>query len=355
MASVTTALVTGAGALLGQGILRALRLAGRALRIVSADPDARAPGHWLGDLAVTVPPANDPAYLSRIEQVIERERVDVLLVGTDVELRALAAARSRLEREHGVHVLVSPPETISIADDKLLTATFLAAHGFPAPRSAPASDGDAVRRLADEAGLPLFVKPRQGARSVGTRVIETPSALVRACVEEPSLVVQELLPGGDGEYTAGALVFGGACRAVVVLRRDLKDGNTFRAYRDASCARFDPFVARIAEATGTYGPCNLQFRLRGGEPVVFEINARFSGTTPVRALFGFNEVGAVLDYLIDGTPVPAPRLRDGVVLRATGDLFVEARQIEQLRAEGRLAALRAAETSFFVPQHSADV
>ena len=32
---------------------------------------------------------------------------------------------------------------------------------------------------------------------------------------------------------------------------------------------------------------------------MFEINARFSGTTPVRAIFGFNEVGALLDHLRD--------------------------------------------------------
>lgn len=350
MARLITVLVTGAGALLGQGILRALRLTDRAVRIVSADPDPRASGHWLGDVAVTIPLARDPAYLPRMEQIIAREKVDVLLVGTDVELGVLAGARPRLEREHGVRVVVSPPDAVEIADDKLLTARFLGEHGFPAPRSALASDGHAVRRLAEEAGLPLFVKPRRGARSVGAHVVETAAALARACAEESSLVVQELLPGAEGEFTAGALVFGGTCQAVVVLRRDLKDGNTYRAYRDPSCARFDPFVARVAEAIGAHGPCNLQFRLRGGDPVVFEINARFSGTTPVRAVFGFNEVGAVLDHLLDGIPVRPPHLRDGVVLRTTGDLLVEDAQIEQLRTEGRLTAARADELPFVVPR-----
>jgi len=348
--AVTTVLVTGAGALLGQGILRSLRLTDRALRIVSADPDARAAGHWLGDVAVTVPLASDPAYLARIEEIVAREEVDVVLVGTDVELGVLAVARKRLERERGVRVVVSPPDVVEIADDKWLTTTFLAAHGFPSPRSALASDRDAVLRLADEVGLPLFAKPRRGARSVGARAINTRSALAAACAEEPSLIVQELLPEEDGEYTAGTLVLDGRCHAVVVLRRDLKEGNTLRAYREPSCSRFDSFVARVAEALGAYGPCNFQFRLRDGEPVVFEVNVRFSGTTPVRAIFGFNEVGALLDHLLDGTPVPAPRLRDGVVLRATSDLFVEQAQIEQLRDYRRLAAPRADAIPFLAPR-----
>lgn len=350
MARLTTILVTGAGALLGQGILRSLRLADRPLRIITADPDPRASGHWLGDMAAVIPFASDPGYLARVEDVLAREQVDVVLVGTDMELAVFAVARDRLEREHGVRVVVCPPDVVEIADDKWLTARFLAGHDFPAPRSALSSDRDAVFRLAEEVGLPLFAKPRRGARSVGARVIRTLAALAAVCAEETSLVVQELLPEKDGEYTAGSLVLDRTCHGVVVLRRDLREGNTFRAYREPSCSRFDHFVARVGEALGAYGPCNFQFRLRDGEPVVFEINARFSGTTPIRAIFGFNEVGALLDYLIDGTPVPAPRLRDGIVLRTTGDLFVERPQVVQLGEKGCLEAPRAEAIPFVTPR-----
>jgi carbamoyl-phosphate synthase large subunit len=128
---------------------------------------------------------------------------------------------------------------------------------------------------------------------------------------------------------------------VVVLRRDLRDGNTYRAYREPGCSQHDAFIVRVAEALGSHGPCNFQFRLRDGEPVVFEINARFSGTTPVRAIFGFNEVAAIVDLLLDGRPIPVPHLREGVVLRTTGDVFVDAGQIDLLRCERRLEAPRA--------------
>jgi len=310
MAQITTVLVTGAGTLLGQGILRSLHLCGRPLRIVTADPDARAAGHWLGDVATLVPFVTDPGYLAVVEGIIERERIDVVLIGTDVELAVLSAARRRLEREHGVHILVCPPEVVEIADDKWCTATF----------------------LAEEVGFPLFAKPRRGARSVGARAIETSAVLAAACAAEPSLIVQEMLSGEAGEYTAGAIVLEGKCRSVVVLRRDLREGNTFRAYYERANSDFAPFIAHVAEALGVHGPCNFQFRLRDREPVIFEINARFSGTTPLRAFFGFNEVSALLDWLIDGTAIPEPRLREGVVLRTTSDLYLDREQVDQLRA-----------------------
>ena len=353
---MTTVLVTGAGTLLAQGIIRAMRLTGRPLRIVTADPDARAAGHWLGDTARTLPVASDPAYVASLEEIVGAERVDIVLPGTDVELPVLSRCREELERRYAVRVLVSDPRVVEIADDKWLTARFLAEHGFPAPRSALATDEGNVARLAEEFGFPLFAKPRRGARSVGARVIESRSALAVACAREPSLVVQELLPGDEGEYTAGSIVVEGKCHGVVTLRRDLRDGNTFRAYREDAYGRFDRFLASVSETLGAHGPCNLQFRLRRGEPVIFEINARFSGTTPIRAIFGFNELAAVLDWFLDGTPIPAPRLSEGTVLRTTGDLLIERSALERLRAEGRLDGPRAIAVPFLIsPRRSDDV
>ena len=46
---------------------------------------------------------------------------------------------------------------------------------------------------------------------------------------------------------------------------------------------------KIAEALGSIGPLNIQGRWNGSQFIPFEINPRFSGTTPMRALAGFNE------------------------------------------------------------------
>lgn len=343
-----TVFVTGAGALVGQGILRALRMSSLPTRIVTGDPDHRAAGHWLGDAAYTIPMADEPTYLERVEAVLERESVSVLLVGTDVELGVLSRARPRLEAAYGVRVVVSPPKVIAIADDKWKTVEFLRGHGFPVPRSALATDRVAVRKLLAAVGLPVFVKPRRGARSQGAQIVHSATSLELLCKARPHLIVQELIPEAEGEYTAGCLVAGGRCAAVVVLRRDLRDGNTYRAYADRSC-RFHEAIAAMAERLGAEGPCNFQFRIRNDRPVVFEINARFSGTTPLRAIFGFNEVEALMAHLLDGHPVPAvPPLRDGAVLRCWSDVFVSGSELERFAAARRLVEPRAEPVSFLV-------
>lgn len=342
-------LVTGAGALVGQGALRLLRQMKRPVHLVTADPDHRAAGHWLGDVAHTIPLAKDPQFIPALERLVKAERIDVVFVGTDVELALFAEHKARFAAL-GATVVVASPRVVEIADDKWLTAQFMKEHGFGFPRSALANDADACRALAKEAGFPLFAKPRRGARSVGARVVKSAADLEAVLAPASDLVVQEYLPDEPGEFTAGAVgAVDGSIGGVVVLRRDLRDGNTFRAYHDGS-DRYEARIAQIARTLGVVGPSNFQFRVKNGEPVVFEINARFSGTTPLRALFGFNEVEAIIDNLVDGKPITRPALRAGAVLRVWSDIFVEPEQLSGFAKAGTLEHPRAEVMAFVTPR-----
>lgn len=339
-----TVMVTGAGALLGQGILRCLRMAKRPIRVITADPNYRSAGHWLGDFAVTIPRADDPGYLNAVEVILAREQVGILLIGTDVELLIFSKERARLEAEYGTRIVVSSPRVVEIADDKLKTARFLEGAGFPFAHSVSADDRPAVAELLRTRGFPLIAKPKRGARSVGVVNVNSPEELSHV-MGRTDLVVQEMLPDKEGEYTAGCLVIRQACASTVVLRRDLRDGNTYRAYADTS-RRFDGEISAIAECLDCYGPCNFQFRIKNGRPVVFEINARFSGTTPIRAMFGFNEVLAIVDYLDTGAPIPEVTIKEGAVFRAWSDIYIDSLQLENFRKRGFLSLPECTEYPF---------
>jgi len=100
-----------------------------------------------------------------------------------------------------------------------------------------------------------------------------------------------------------------------VMRRDLRDGNTYRAYVD-TYPELNHQVHRLAEALGAYGPANFQFRVdRSGSAKVFEINARFSGTTPLRMRAGFNEVEMVIRRIVRGEPISQPEVSPMTIVR----------------------------------------
>ncbi|MDJ0978681.1 MAG: ATP-grasp domain-containing protein [Erythrobacter sp.] len=330
---MTKIVVTGAGAVLGQGIIKSLKSAPFEYQVIAVDPNPLSPGLYWADSHDLVPMASSEDYCSAIEAILENERPDAVLVGTDVELDIFARNRTEWEERFDTKIVVSPPETIRTADDKLETARWLEANGLPFPRSVPAERPDEVAALTQELGFPLVVKPRVGARAVGVELVRDQDELTAATRGREGLVVQEWAGPDNEEYTAGVICFDGNVEASIVLRRDLRDGNTFRAYADhyPDC---DAYVRRVAKALKPFGPANLQFR-RGldGEFRLFEINARFSGTTPMRALLGFNEVHMVLQKLLNGTPITQPPVTKGTVVR-----FLEEQLLPTDLAEANQAA-----------------
>lgn len=320
---MTRVLVTGAGALLGQGIIRSLRASTLSPHIIAADPSGLSAGLYWADSAHLLPMASSPAYLDALSEIIRSERPDVVLPGTDVELAVLAEARAEIEAEFGTRLLVSSPNVVHVADDKWLTYRFLRGQGIGfVPSCLP---GDEEELIA-EVGFPLVVKPRVGARSIGVSVVHDRAELRHAIATQPGIVIQQCVGSDDGEYTAGALTFDGRCAASIVMRRDLRDGNTYRAFVD-DYPELNRFVRVVAERLRAYGPANFQFRLDEGRPKIFEINARFSGTTWLRARAGFNEVEMAIRHLLWGEPVAQPPVEPLVLLRHWTETVVRPDQI----------------------------
>ena len=83
----------------------------------------------------------------------------------------------------------------------------------------------------------------------------------------------------------------------------------------------ESYVAGVARALRPFGACNFQLRLRGQEPVAFEINPRCSGTTAARALAGFNEPLMMAHYLLRGS-IPDYTISEIMVFRYWAEMVV---------------------------------
>jgi carbamoyl-phosphate synthase large subunit len=72
----------------------------------------------------------------------------------------------------------------------------------------------------------------------------------------------------------------------------------------------------IAKAIGARGPLNIQCRLVRGAVKVFEINPRFSGTTSLRAMVGYNEPDVLMRVHLFGETVKTDfTYQEGYILR----------------------------------------
>jgi carbamoyl-phosphate synthase large subunit len=326
-----TILVTGAGALVGMGILRAIhnsRLGN--ITIITGDPDHNAPGHTLGDKSYLLEMADSPTYINNLCSIIQENKVDLLIPGTDIELPVISQNLDLLP----CAVVISSPEEIEIADSKLKTAAFLKDNGFEYAASARASDLDEVNELIKEFGFPLFAKPNRGRRSIGSKIVRSTKEIINLSEEYPlGLIIQEYLPEKDGEFTSGSLVIDGLCRGTITLKRILRDGNTYRAIStEDNYPEYTNTISKIAETLKPIGPANFQFRIRNGKPVVFEINARFSGTTPIRAFIGYNEVEHIINHYLFNKDIPSvPKLENSTIMRVWSDVVVNTKDLDSLK------------------------
>jgi carbamoyl-phosphate synthase large subunit len=323
---VTNVLVTAVGGGVGQSIVKSLRPTDYV--VVGMDSDALAAGLYAVPTARIGRAARDPRFVDSISDVCREEHCSLVFPGLEPELLPLSENAARLAAE-GVTAVVSRPEVVRCCDDKLATAAFLAEHGFSAPTTIPFTED------VDRSWFPFVLKPRHGgARSVRTYVVRDQAEfeVARTLVDAQNCVVQEYIDGD--EYTCGTVNLDGACRGVIVMRRSLRDGDTYKAFvvRDES---IEKRIAEIADVLGPFGPCNFQFRCKGGEPWIFEINARCSGTTYARALAGFNEPRMVADHVLHGV-APTYEIREIAVLRYWNELTVPPEHIAQLRDRGRL-------------------
>ncbi len=315
-------LVLGVGGNISQGILKALALSSLRCRVVAACISPHSMGLYTADRSYVSPRADDPRFIPWLKGICRSERIDAILSGSEYVLDVLAPAAERIRAETGAICVVSSPEVLDIGRDKLRTACWLADAELPSPLTASCDDPPDLERLLASTGFPVIAKPRYGKSGVGIL-----RALDRAALEpvlgRADYIAQEELGDPRTEYTVGCFNgVGGEVRGAIAMRRTLEAGTTYTAEAGAF-PEVRGASTRIAEALRPFGPLNVQLRVtEDGHAVPFELNIRFSGTTPMRARLGFNDVEATLrQYVLGEPPADLPLITEGLALRYWNEVY----------------------------------
>jgi len=159
----------------------------RPVTIIGTDMDAEAAGRYLTDGFYQVPPGHSDEYVPKLLEIVKKEEPDVLFPESSFEVYPLALNKNRFEAL-GTQVLVSDPEPIKIANDKLLMYNTLQKKtDIPLPKYYSAESLSEFHRVIEKLGFPdapVVFKPHVGKGSRGVRILDPRMDRKRQLMEE---------------------------------------------------------------------------------------------------------------------------------------------------------------------------
>lgn len=301
----------------GDQILKALRLAPPGhYKIFGADANPNCPQASLVEQFVTLPLALDPDYLNVLLRTCKDLGVQALFHGCEPELQLFASNRKVIESA-GIFLPINDTALIQLCMDKAKTNARLAALGFPAPNYVNVTSESEFEGID---WFPVVVKPAVGGGGSANVYIAQDMKELKALAVYLGLgsitsgfMIQEYVGTPDQEFTVGVLHDrDGRYVNSIAVKRHLSSGLSVRTsvanrtgrkelgprlvissgVSQGDIGRFQEVTSQcreIADRLGSRGPLNIQCRFVEGKVRVFEINPRFSGTTSLRAMVGFNE------------------------------------------------------------------
>ncbi len=323
MKQKTTILMTGAGGAALPFLIASLKKHG--YRVLTADMDPFAAGLFLADKGFVIPRADAQEFPAAIKKICTDESVDIVMPLVDEELVTVSKMK-------GINAIPLMPRTAFIETclDKYRLVQELEAHGIPAPKTVPATEGPAA------VGFPCIVKPRTGRGSRDVELLKNKKDfnLWKSSTGDRAdrFILQEYIDGT--EYTVSVVAWrDGRVQSVVPKEIISKKGITRLAVTRRNVA-IDEYCTRIQECLKADGPFNVQLRCdKTGQPLLFEINPRYSTTVSLTILAGIDEIHGLVQQALHGPDAyQFGRFKEDVVLmRHNEDSAVTMKEFRRLQ------------------------
>ena len=335
-------LVTGAGGGIGQGIIKSLKLIKDIdIKIVAADISQLGAGLYAADVAYLVEKCDSDKYLESLKKIFNNESIDFYIPGTDIELKFCSENKKLIKDQFKVNTIISSNEVINISNNKFKTSSFLKKYGFNYPATVYLKDLD-----LDNVKFPLIIKPSVGCNSIGVYKVNNLNDLAPHLENNENIIAQEYIGNDDMEYTCTVVKIGNVLSPVLVLKRNLRYGDTYKA-EPIKSDKIEEYVLNVASKLEIDGGCNFQLRLdNNGDPKIFEINSRFSGTTPFCAQIGFNPIEFYLKNFI-GLKYSINIDYNSIILRHWAEVVVKKSFLKKLSKDQKIEPNIISESNLF--------
>jgi carbamoyl-phosphate synthase large subunit len=194
----------------------------------------------------------------------------------------------------GVPIIGTAADSIDLAEDRKRFGSLLRELGIPQPENGMAATGDEAKRVADQIGYPVLVRPSYVLGGRAMAIVYDEESLdeyVRNAVgftpDRPVLIDKFLERAA--EFDVDALADENTC-VIAAIQEHIEEAGIHSG--DSSCVlppvRIDPehietmrhYTRLLATALSVRGLMNIQFAIKDHRVYVLEVNPRASRTVP---------------------------------------------------------------------------
>lgn len=329
------------GASLGTEILKCLNLTGN-YEVFGCDISPFAYGHYQESFAKTFL-VDRKRYVVSVIEICKANGIRAIIPGGEEPMTLLGSHASEF-KAIGVHIAGNSPNVISTCENKQRLFDQLNLLGLPIPRTVAVHHENEIGDFP----YPCVIKPATGTG--GSRFVFLVSDYKEALLYSryildncDTALLQEYISLDEGEFTIGVLSLPDSMlvgsiamqrlfHAKLSVQTNTRMGLISSGYSQGLIDVFFEIRTQaeaIAKALGSTGPVNIQGRLRNGILLPFEINPRFSASTYLRAMAGFNEIDIYLQYILHNKESVTPQIRPGYYLRSLSEVFAPKEALKQ--------------------------
>ena len=328
-------MVTGAGSGVGQSIIKALRISSLNLNIIAADINELNAALYRTKKSIIIPPIEKKNSLNLIIKILKKNKIDVLFVGSELEIDFFSNYKQLIERETDTLISATKIDVVKICNDKFASIEFFRKNKIKHPESHIINSFSNLNSVFKKIKKPFILKSRFGTSARSVHVINNKKDFINkiAIVKKP--MIQEYLGKNnsffDEEYTCS--IFTDRKKKLIgpfTSQRILKHGTSWilKTYQNKELKKL---VIKIAKLIKNEGTINIQFKKHNGKFLPFEINSRFSGTTSIRAALGFNEPEFYIQSFLFKKDIKNKKISNGFVFRYVEEIFLKTNKIENLK------------------------
>ena len=325
-------LITGAGSGVGQSIIRSLNYSSlkKNLRITISDITKENPYPVYQLKYIKFPKVEIKNSKPKIIEILKKNKINILFIGSEYEVLFFSKNKNFFEKKvKDLSICVSDIKTIKISDDKYLSSNFLKENDLPYPKTFKVKKNIRIDDLKKKIKTPFILKNRFGTSSKSVYEIKNFNELKSLIKLIKFPIIQEkLIPVNSDKYNEFTCSFftqnNGDILGPFLARRSLKFGTSWQIKSEQKNKEVKNLVNKISKKINKLGSFNIQLINTKKGPIPFEFNARFSGTTSVRAKMGFNEPEFFIkNYLSKKIQNNSLKIKNGISFRYISEKFIK--------------------------------